>query len=110
MAKKSRGRKEQEQIEGLTSLVDHLYIDSFRNLEYEKGEMDYVGVLDDGRWDVYEVKSSWKGVKRAVEQLYTAKRYFKSRCRNTLVYVGQENYFFQVHFPTCSQTKKVSFK
>lgn len=99
MAKKSKNRqREQKQIDSLDELVGHLYIKSIRNHVYQFGELDYVGILPNGKWDIYEVKSSRSGHNRAMQQLYIAKRYFWKKCNNQFIYFHYDRELKKVNY------------
>ncbi len=87
--------KEQVYID---DLIEHLeqnneYISYDRNVEYGNrsacGELDVIAHREDGYVDIYEVKATSKGLKKAKDQLRRARRHY-NRVMHTYVYIGQD--------------------
>jgi len=102
MSKKKKKKKdmyqqrEQDQIDTLEDRVAHLYVDSKRNYKYNLGELDYVGILPNGKWDIYEVKTSSVGTHKAHQQLFAAKKYFWKQCNDRFIYIAQDDEIIKI--------------
>ena len=95
--------KEGEYINNLEALVSSNYKRSRRNVEYSCkgfcGEIDYMGQLTDGSWDIYEVKSTShpRAIKRANEQLFRIRLCKPYKINNLFIYVGKTKELTKYH-------------
>ena len=91
MRRRFNGSKEQIYIDDLIEFLDDEYILYERNIEYKTksacGELDVIAHREDGYVDIYEVKSTTKGLKKAKDQLRRAKRNYY-RVKDCYAYVG----------------------
>ena len=90
--------REKYAIDTLDNLVGDLYSDTRHNWFYSNykgcGEIDYMGyIVKRGLWDIYEVKTSLKGVKKGIYQIEKAKRCLPTSIADGYIYVINEGVF-----------------
>ena len=91
MGKHSR---EAEFIENLIHQLGNKYIRYESNVPYSNGracgEIDLMAYRRDGLVDLYEVKTSQRGIRRARSQLHRAEQNLH-KIGNTFIYIGLED-------------------
>lgn len=102
-------RVEQRQIDALDDIVRESYRETRRNVEYSLGELDYIGLRFDGYWDIYEVKTTDNGIKKARLQLTRAYNFcYDLTIKDCFIYVASEDWLSQYIPPIERRSKKYS--
>ncbi len=95
-----KGKKEKESISRLLELTGDKYPEYKTNVAYKHGEIDFMGKRKDGRWDIYEIKSTNRPrmIEKAREQLERAqKRYLSaSKTGDSFVFVSNDDIILSV--------------
>ena len=88
--------REQESIDKLIDRIDHKYVSMRRNILYPHGEIDLLGKLDNGKYDVYGVKASNHKVARktGMNQLYRVKKTYPKEINLLFLYTFREDELF----------------
>jgi len=79
-----KGKAEKKAQQELEKIVGYKYPIIRTNIRYKYGEMDFMGRREDGKWDVYEIKSTQRNnlISKAKKQLKQIEIYFKERESN----------------------------
>ena len=91
-------KKETEQINDLEEKVGKHYDFGLRNSVYSNGEVDYIGIKQNGNIDLYEVKTTecQDNFVKAVVQLRRAEYYFEGHVDNLFIYFANTASLYQL--------------